>query len=63
MDIEAETQRIQAFVADGNFHAAINIALSALNECRRNHDQAGIDVFLQIIQDIVTTLKTTYGSD
>jgi len=34
MNIESEKSRVQAFVDKGNYHAAINIALSAMNECR-----------------------------
>ena len=62
MDIEAETQRIQQFVDRGNYHAAYNIALSGLNECRRNHDQAGIDRFIEIIRGIVDSLAAEFGS-
>ncbi len=56
MDIESEIIRIQGFVDKGNYHAAINIALSCLNECRRNKDQAGIEKFIVIIKGIVNTL-------
>jgi len=61
MDIEAEIDRIQAFVDKGNYHAAINIALSCLNENRRNNDQAGINKFIVIIQGIVDTLVKEFG--
>lgn len=63
MDIEDEIRRVDEFVARGNFHAAINIALSAMNDCRRREDQAGVDRMLGIIQDIVTTLRHSFGSD
>ena len=63
MDIESETGRIQQFVADGNYHAAINIALSALNECRRNEAQACVDEFLRLIERIVQTLVHEFGSE
>jgi hypothetical protein len=63
MDIESETVRIQGFVDKGNYHAAINLALSALNECRRSADQAGVDHFLNVIGHIVATLADQYGSD
>jgi len=62
VDIESEAIRIQDFVDRGNFHAAINIALSALNESRRHNDQAGVDYFLAIIQGIVQTLVEEFGS-
>lgn len=62
MDIESETDRIQDFVDKGNYHAAINIALSAMNECRRNNEQAGVDKFIDIIKGIVNTLAEEFGS-
>lgn len=61
-DAFADVDRIQGFVESGNYHAAINIALSGLNECRRNHDQAGIDEFLDIIKDITQKLAREFGS-
>ena len=39
MNIESEADRIQEFVDKGNSQAAINIAISAVNECRRIKDQ------------------------
>lgn len=62
MDIELEAGRIQEFVDRGNFHAAYNIALSALNQCRREDDQVGIDRFIEIIRGIVDTLAAEFGS-
>ena len=62
MDSESETDRIQSFVEKGNFHAAINIAISALNECRRNDDQACADKFLRIINNISLTMAKEFGS-
>lgn len=62
MNYEAESQRIQEFVERGNFHAAINIALSAMNECRRNQDQQGVDHFIAVISDIVQRLGDEFGS-
>ena len=62
MDIASEDHRIQDFVDKGNYHAAINIALSALNECRRHNDQFGVDHFLEIIKGIVHTLADEFGS-
>lgn len=62
MDIEAETDRIQSFVEDGNYHAAINIAISGLNECRRNNDQDCVDKFLRIINNISFTMAREFGS-
>ena len=62
MDTELETDRIQDFVDKGNYHAAMNIALSALNECRRNDDQAGVDKFIDIIKGIAQMLAKEFGS-
>jgi len=62
MDIESEVLRINDFVAKGNYHAAINIAISAVNECRRNSDQAGVDKFLKVIKDIVKKMTSEFGS-
>ena len=62
MDIEAEAKRIQDFVDKGNYHAAYNIALSGLNACRRDNDQAGIDRFLDIIRAVVDSLASEFGS-
>lgn len=62
MDIEAETDRIQAFVARGNYHAAINLAISAMNACRHVGDQVGVDRFLALIKSIVQTMEEAFGS-
>ena len=62
MDIEAEKTTVQEFVDKSNFHAAVNIAISALNECRRNNDQAGTDLFLDIIKGIADTMAEQFGS-
>lgn len=62
MNIESEAVRIQNFVDKGNYHAAYNIALSGLNECRRENDQAGIDRFIEIIRGIVDSLAQEFGS-
>jgi len=62
MDNESEAERIQSFVDSGNYHAAINIAISALNECRRNDDQTGSDKFLRIINNISKTMAREFGS-
>ncbi len=62
MDIEAETRHIQQFVEQGNFHAAYNIALSALNDRRKHRDQSGIDHFIGVIRSVVDALAQAYGS-
>jgi len=63
MDLESETDRIQRFVTDGNYHAAINIALSCLNESRRTDNQSGVDECLGIIKAIIDTLAEEFGSN
>ena len=62
MDIEAEAEKVQDFVDKGNYHAAYNIALSGLNACRRNNDQAGTDRFIDIIRVVVDSLAEEFGS-
>ena len=63
MDIEEEAQWVEAFVRRGNYHAAYNIALSGLNACRRDNDQAGVDRFIAIIREIVDALADEFGSE
>ena len=57
MDFDAEKAEIQQHVEAGNYHTAINIAISAMNAHRRNSDQVGVDHFLAVIQEIVDTMK------
>ena len=56
MNIESYKDEVQGFVDRGNYHAAINIALSGLNECRSNYDQAGIDQCLGVISGVIQHL-------
>jgi hypothetical protein len=62
MDIKAEKKDIQTHIDKGNYHAAINLAISAMNECRRTKDQAGVDEFLDFIRGIVDTMTEEFGS-
>ena len=62
MDIKPEIDRVQGFVDKGNYHAAINIAISALNECRRIEDQAGVDNIIDIIKGVVNSMEDEFGS-
>ena len=62
MDIESYTDRIQSFVNSGNYHAAFNIAISGLNECRTNNDQLCINKFLSIISGISLMMAHEFGS-
>jgi len=61
MDIDSETKIIEEFVAKGNFHAGMNIAISALNECRRNNDQAGVNHFIDVIRRIAETMAQIFA--
>ena len=62
MDSDAEIKRIQEFVDKENYHAAINIALSAMNEGRRQKNQQEVDLFLSVINGIVLNMSQQYGS-
>jgi len=62
MDIESETEIINEHVDKGNFHAAINLAISAMNQSRRENDQSGVDYFINMIKAIVTKIEKTFGS-
>ena len=62
MNFETEAERVREFVHEGNYHAAYNIALSALNACRREGDQAGVDACLALIREIVDSLAAEFGS-
>ena len=62
MDISSYTDQIQKFILIRNYHAAVNIAISGLNDCRRNDDSAGIDNFVSIIKGISLTIANEYGS-
>ena len=62
MNSKSYTDKIQMHIKDGNYHAAFNLALSGVNECRRNDDQTGVDHFLDIIKDITHRLVNEFGS-
>ena len=62
MDIEAEKKSIQTHIDKGNYHAGINLAISAMNECRRIEDQEGVDIFIDFIKGIVNTMDEAFGS-
>jgi hypothetical protein len=61
MNIESEIKIIQEFVDKGNYHAAMNISISALNECRSNNNQPGVDRFLEVIKAIANTMTEVFG--
>ena len=62
MDSDSEKKQIQEHVEKGNYHAAINISISAMNECRRNQDQTGVDEFIAVIRNIVNIMDNEFGS-
>ena len=62
MSLGPEVERVREFVEKGNYHAAYNIALSALNACNREGDQAGVDACLALIREIVDSLAAEFGS-
>lgn len=62
MNIDSEKANIQTHVDKGNYHAAINLAISAMNECRRENNQIGVDSFLDFIKEIVQTMTDKFGS-
>ncbi len=62
VDSGHEAQRVADFIAKGNFHAAFNIALSALNACRKELGQVGVDRFLAIIKGLVEQMESVFGN-
>jgi hypothetical protein len=62
MDIDNEITAIQQFVDKGNFHAAMNIAISALNQCRREQDREGVERFIEVIQGVASTIAEQFSS-
>ena len=62
MDFQSYEAEVQGFVERGNYHAAINIALSGMNACRRDEDQAGIDHCLALIESVIRQLAEEFGS-
>lgn len=62
MDIKSETTEIRKHIDKGNYHAGINLAISAMNACRREENQEGVDYFLDLIKSIVETMIDEFGS-
>jgi len=62
VDIDSEAERVREFARGGNYHAACNIALSAMNACHRDGDQAGVDFFIGLIRELVDSLAGEFGS-
>ena len=61
LDIEDEAERVREFVRRGNYHAAYNVALSALNACRREADGDGVDFCIGLIREVVDSLAAEYA--
>jgi hypothetical protein len=62
MNIESLRSEVQAFADQGNYHAAVNVALSGLNACVRQQDQANVDQCLSIIEAVIQQLVYEFGS-
>jgi adenine C2-methylase RlmN of 23S rRNA A2503 and tRNA A37 len=59
MDFESDTDKIQSLMQKGNLHAAFNIALSGVNEGKRQKDTAKIKHFLTYIKAITRLIEST----
>jgi len=62
MDIESETAHIPEHIDKGNYHAGLNLTISAMNACRREGNQEGVNYFLAMMKDIVNTMADEFGS-
>ncbi len=62
MSIKSEKENIQNHIDRGNYHAAINLAISAMNACRKDDNQPGVDVFIAFIREIVDVMANEFGS-
>ncbi len=62
LDIDAEKINIQSHIDKGNYHAGMNLAISAMNSCRGENNQKGVDIFIDVLKDIVATLDAEFGS-
>ncbi len=63
MNMSAFRDEVQGFAAKGNYHAALNVALSGMNQCRKAHDQQGVDQCLHIIEGLIARLVQEFGSN
>lgn len=59
---QQEEDRIYDFVKRGNYHAALNLSLSAMNEHRRKHEQDGVDHFIAVMKKILDKIDHEFGS-
>jgi hypothetical protein len=62
MNMNACRDEVQGLAARGNYHAAINVALSGMNQCRKAHDQECVDQCLHIIEGLIARLVQEFGS-
>jgi hypothetical protein len=62
MKMNAYKQEVHGLADRGNYHAAINVALSGLNQCRKEHSQKDVDECLQVIEGLTTRLVQEFGS-
>lgn len=56
-----ELKRIHEFIEKENFHAAINLSISAMNACRKHHDREGVEECLLLIESIVKRMRQLYS--
>lgn len=62
MNMNTYREEVLGFAQKGNYHAAINVALSGVNQCRKEHNQKGIDECLHVIEDVIGKLVQEFGS-
>lgn len=62
MNFKSYSDQILKFVEESNYHAALNIALSGLNECQGNNDRLCVDKFLSLIKGVSFMLAQEFGS-
>jgi len=62
MNMKTYREEVLGFAQKGNYHAAINVALSGVNQCRKEHNQKGIDECLHIIEAVIRKLVQEFGS-
>jgi len=63
MNTKEYTDKIDKFIEIGNYHAAVNVAISGMNAGRKENDPACIDKFLGIIDNISKTMAREFGSE
>ena len=62
MNIKSEKENIWGHVDKGNYHAAINLAISAMKKNKKNDNQEGVDIFIAFIREIIDVMDNEFGS-